>query len=609
MSSSPGGRLAGLPHHDGSARYCEPGPYALGDVVAVRVRVPAGAAADRVRVRTTPDAEPMMTEARVERATDGATWWVAEVPLLGPVTNYRFLLEGRAIGHGWLNQVGLSPHDVLDAGDFRLSVGRAAPGWLTGTVGYQIFLDRFAASGERRDLPDWAIPQRWDDPLSSDHERGMHQLYGGDLAGIERRLDHLERLGVNLLYLTPFFPAGSSHRYDAASFDHVDPLLGGDRALTSLTEAAHRRRMRVIGDLTLNHTGDRHDWFRTARADPTSDEAGFYLFGEGANGYVAWHDVATLPKLDHRSEALAERLHRGAASVLARYLAPPFELDGWRIDCANTTGRHGAIDVNHRVAVEARWTVDTLRGDAWLLAEHCFDAGDDLRGDGWHGVMAYQWFSRPLWSWLRGPRPLSLMGHVDLPLLDGAQAVDAMRTLASDVPWAARAASMTMVDSHDSARFRTAVGGDRRRHVVGVGALMTMPGVPTIFAGSEVGVEGGSMDACRVPFPWDERRWDHDLFDATRDLVALRREDPALQRGGLRWLDASADSITFARETDDETVLVHLARAPGASATIDRTDLDDLGAGAMLAGDAVETDGRSLDLSGNAPVTIVSFAH
>ena len=116
-------------------------------------------------------------------------------------------------------------------------------------------------------MPDWAVPARWTEPVY--RVRGQDQgkqLYGGDLDGITDHLDHLERLGADVLYLTPFFPARSNHRYDASTFDRVDPVLGGDDALGRLTAEAHRRGMRVIGDITTNHTGDSHEWFVEARA-------------------------------------------------------------------------------------------------------------------------------------------------------------------------------------------------------------------------------------------------------------------------------------------------------------------------------------------------------
>jgi alpha-glucosidase len=574
--------LAEQPHHDGSPLYTAPGHHRVGETVRLWIRVPTAHEAERVRVRSVPDAEPMLTEATVDHARtvdDAVKWWFADVALHNPSTNYRFLLEGGSVGYAWLNGSGLHHREVPDAHDFRITTFGPPPMWLDHTVGYEIFVDRFARSGERRDVPPWAIPEPWDAPIHPDTSISTRQLYGGDLVGIENRLEHLERLGVDLIYLTPFFPSESAHRYDATTFDHVDPLLGGDEALTSLVAAAHERGIRVIGDITLNHTGSSHDWFLRARAGPDAPEADYYLFGATSADYVAWHDVPSLPKLDHRSRGLATRLYDGPDSTIARYLGPDFGLDGWRVDCANTTGRHADVDVNHEVASATRQTVERRVAiddrPRWLLAEHCYDAGDDLAGDGWHGSMAYQWFTRPMWSWLRGERPFALMSQTELPALDGQTVVASVRELGANVPWTVRRASMTMLDSHDSARFRTVVGGDRTRHLIGLTALMTMPGVPTIFAGSEVGVGGDSMDTGRVPFPWDEDDWDRDTFDAVRTLVELRHDRAALQTGGLRWIDATADAITFVRELPGRAVLVDLRRATGEARDLDDADLTD----------------------------------
>ena len=554
--------LRGEPHHDGSPRYLEPGPHALGDTVTARIRVPDACGTTRLRLRTTPDAEPAIVDADADVHEPGATWWRVDVEVSMPVTNYRFLLEGGALGRCWLNGAGVFHHDVNDDADFRVTTAPLPPGWLTHTTGYQIFIDRFANSGAQRDVPDWAIPQQWGDPIRNVRGVRARQWYGGDLPGIEQHLDHLEHLGVTMIYLTPFFPAGSMHRYDASTFDRVDPALGGDDGLVSLVAAAHRRGIRVIGDITLNHTGDRHEWFTTGRDDAGAVERAYYFFDDREpDGYVAWHGVPTLPKLDHRSADLRRRFYDGAQSVAARYLAEPFDLDGWRVDCANTTARFGAIDDNRDVARTMQDTMRAVGDDRWLVAEHCYDAGADLDGTGWHGVMAYQWFTRPLWGWLKGPADRSLMAAVELIDLDGPTMVAAIRHLSANVPWVARQASMTMTDSHDTARLRTVVEGDETRHLVGLAALFTMPGVPTLFAGSEVGVEGDSIDTTRVPFPWDRVGDDRAFTDRIRDLVDLRRRSPALQHGSLRWIDATADSVTFVREHDSEVVVVHLVRA------------------------------------------------
>jgi alpha-glucosidase len=572
VTARPQPRLADEPHHDGSPRYLDDGVRTLGSTVRARVRIPDVCGTTRVRLRSTPDAEPAITEARIDRRDHGATWWTADLVLHNPVTNYRWLLDGGELGRCWLNGAGVFHRDVTDDADFRVATTGAPPAWLRDTIGYQVFVDRFASSGATHPAPDWAIPRDWHEPVDTSPGVRSRHWYGGDLGGVEQRLDHLERLGVTLIYLTPIFPAGSMHRYDASTFERVDPALGGDDALASLVDAAHARGIRVIGDITLNHTGVRHEWFRAAAADPGAAERSCYFFDDAEpDGYVAWHGVASLPKLDHRSALLRERLYDGAASVLGRYVAAPFGLDGWRVDCANTTARYAGHDDNHDVARVTRATLDASAGDGrWLVAEHCYDAGDDLDGTGWHGVMAYQWFTRPLWAWLKEPGAVSVMSAVELIDLDGVGLVESMRELSANVSWQARQASMTMLDSHDTARLRTVVGGDVVRHVVGLAALLTMPGVPTLFAGVEVGCEGDSADSARVPFPWDrlaelddspateERR----VYDDLRTLIELRRGSAALRDGSMRWIDATTDSVTYVRETVAETVLVHLVRRP-----------------------------------------------
>ena len=271
------------------------------------------------------------------------------------------------------------------------------------------------------------------------------QLYGGDLDGIVEHLDHIASLGANTIYLTPVFPAQSNHRYDAAGFDRVDPVLGGDEALARLTDAAHARGMRVMGDFTTNHCGDAHEWFRTASTDENSAEAGFFLFHTHPTDYVAWFDHPSLPKFDHRNPELRRRLYEGPDSVVARWLAAPAALDGWRIDVANMTGRHGTVDLNHEVATSVRRTMAAARPDSLLIAEHSHDASPDLLGDGWHGVMNYAAFTRPLWQWLtpEGPVEFTPGPFTAIPRLPGTAVAATMREFAAAVPWRSTAAAST----------------------------------------------------------------------------------------------------------------------------------------------------------------------
>ncbi len=592
------------PHHDGSPLYTQEGSPSLGDTVWLRVRVPhhedGTPAAEHVVVRAVRDGEPSITAATCERSDEAAAWWRVDVRLVNPLTSYRFMLSDARSGYRWLNAAGVHSRDVTDAGDFKISTEHRLPDWVADQVGYQVFPDRFERTETGEPVPEWAQPADWDDPVVHRGPDVPFQLYGGTLDGITDHLDHLEQLGVTLLYLTPVFEARSNHRYDARSFDHVDPLLGGDAALDRLIKAAHERGIRVLGDLTTNHTGDDHDWFRRALADPASVERGFYRFEE--DRYQAWLDVPSLPKLDHTSTELANRLYAGPDSITARWLRRG--LDGWRVDVANMTGRMGGDDLAHVVARGLRRTFDEVRPDGWLLAEHGHDATRDLDGGGWHGTMDYAGFTRPLWCWLNGGSPhspatppgiahgLDFLGlPIDIPVLPGTAIYGTIREVHAAMPWRSLVGSTLHLDSHDTPRFRTVAGGGtdgwvdgaglgRDRHLAGLALQMTMPGIPVVFMGDELGLTGLDGEHSRTPFPWRRRdEWDEATLAAYRTWVGLRLDHVALRRGGMRWLHVGEDSLTFVREHPDESVLVHVTRSQGDPVAIPATALGPLVSG------------------------------
>jgi alpha-glucosidase len=468
---------------------------------------------------------------------------------------YRWLVAGDG-GTAWVNARGPVDHDVPDADDFVLTVDPGGPDWHLRSAVYQVFPDRFASSGLAAEPPEWAVPRPWDELPTGRGPATPVEWFGGDLRGLEQRLDHVERLGVSALYLTPIFPARSTHRYDATSFDRVDPLLGGDEALASLVAAAHGRGLRLIGDLTTNHCGDGHDWFRAALASPAAPERElFYFDGSLPNGYESWLGVPALPKLDWRSAALRERM----LGVARRWLE--FGLDGWRIDVANMTGRYGDVDLNGEVARVLRGAVEAARPDGVLVAEHFHDFRGDLAPGGWHGTMNYSGFMKPAWSWLRGDDDASRSLPLPLPRSTGPQAVATMRAFRAGVPWSCVLHSWTLLDSHDVARFRT-VSGSRERQLVGVGLQATTPGVPMVFAGDELGLEGEWGEDARRPMPWDRQAsWDIPLLEEYRRLLALRRSSEALARGGIRYAFVDDDVIAYLREAPRERLLCLASRA------------------------------------------------
>lgn len=554
--------LLDLPHHDGSDAYVLERPERLGNGAVVRLRVPKGTEVDAVAVRYLRDGEPRAVCAELVEENDAETWWRAAFPVENPSVSYRWLLSGGEVGYGWVNGLGLVLHDPPDSDDFVVSLDPGGPEWHLRTVVYEIFPDRFARSERRQAQPPWAVAREWSELPSGRAPQTPLEWYGGDLAGIEERLDHLQALGATTVYLTPFFPARSTHRYDASSFERVDPYLGGDDALAALVAAAHGRGIRVLGDLTLNHSGDAHEWFAAARGAPDAPERDFYFFDDDRPlGYEAWLGVRTLPKLDHRSPGLRSRLVTERDSAVRRWLRAPFDLDGWRIDVANMAGRFRDVDSTGELARAVRAAMAETRRDTVVIAEHAHDARADLRGGGWHGTMGYAGFLRPVWAWLRGdelPDDLAVgfLGlPVGLPRIGGVQMVATMQAFRAGVPWSSVLHSWTLLDSHDTARFST-VAGSRDRQLVGIGLQMTTPGVPMVFAGDEVGLEGDWAEDARRTIPWDEpESWDTILFEGYRRLIELRRTSEALARGGIRYAHVGIDAVAYLREAASERLL------------------------------------------------------
>ncbi len=593
------------PHHDSSARLVSIPRPSLGDQVEVVVELPdvaaGGLGVESGWLRSVRDGEQIW----VEGVRDGDRL-VFEFECAQAVHNYRFHLD-TALGPRWLTGAGLIDFDPTDRDDFRLLTTGGGPEWVPDLVWYQIFPDRFATTGRySHDDHDtdtsWAQWVDWDAPIADGHA-AMTQMYGGDLDAIADRIGHLVDLGIGGIYLTPVFPARSNHRYDASTFDRVDPVLGGDEALARLSRVAADHGMRVMTDLTLNHTGDGHEWFEAATADAASDEAGFYFFDEHPDRYQSWMGISSLPKLDHRSDELRRRYYEGPNSVLARYLDEPYNMAGWRIDVANMTGRLGPLDMNHEVARIARATMDESAPDRWLVGEHFFDATLDAAGDGWHGVMNYAGLTRPIASWLGEFTALgAFMTGPGQASRDGSQMAAAMDAIRGATPWQVTMSSMSLLSSHDTARWRTMCRTDDVA-MVGFGLLLCMPGAPTFFYGDEVGLTGDTSERARRTMPWDESAWDRRFLDWYRSVIAVRNDSDALRRGGFRWVHTEADAVVFLRESVNERVLVRAARATSEPVSIPAGLLRSSTATALVNGsDLVATADGAIVLPGDGPL-------
>jgi alpha-glucosidase len=555
--------LSILPHHDGSENYLSSAAPKLGQKITFKFRAGSEFPIEKAILRLYHDGEPRFFP-MTKTVSGKEQWWKSSVEIMNSKTPYRFLIVNGE-RYSWLNAQGFHSNDVTSTHDFQLLATAEYPSWIRSSVFYQIFPDRFATTGKYAALkPDKFVARDWNAlPKGRDKTTGV-EYFGGDMDGVAEHLSHIQQLGANGIYFTPFFPAGSTHRYDASSFEQVDPLLGGDQAFLRLLKKARTKGIHIMGDLTTNHCGQHHPWIKKALANKSAKERSFFYWDKSVkHGYEGWWGLASLPKLNYNSTKLRDLMYSGKNSIVKQWLRKPFSLSGWRIDVGNMTGRYRGQDLNREVILGIREAVESTNPDAWLLAENADHFPSDLDGYGWHGTMNYNGFMRPIWGWLKN-KPQVDAGFfgvpVQVPRFSGKEMVAAMKEFSSTIPWRNFVSSMLLLDSHDTARFRNVVGDDSQLHLAGMGLLLTYPGVPSIFAGDEIGTKGAWGEDARRTIDWSGSNWDHEFFESVQKLVKIRRKSHALAHGGLRWLVIEDDVVAYIRESKREQLLVVISR-------------------------------------------------
>jgi neopullulanase len=436
------------------------------------------------------------------------------------------------------------------------------PDWVRDAVFYQIFPDRFASS---RRVPKPGALEQWDAPPTT------HGFKGGDLLGIAEHLDELRELGITALYLTPVFASASNHRYHTFDYELVDPLLGGDAALRELLDAAHARNMRVILDGVFNHvsrgfwpfhhvlengaSSPYRDWFyldpavlsghRGLLAYPGSREreeierlqGGPESASQHVFGYQAWWNLPALPKLNHSNPTVCEYTY----GVAERWLR--FGIDGWRLDVPEEIGEPSFWE-------EFRLRCLAVKADAYLVGEIWNPAPEWLAGGRFHGVMNYP-LAEAILSFVGAGRlddALVAKTHeyarhvrpIDGPEF-GRQLATVMATYSPEVA----SLQLNLLDSHDTPRFISMVGGDTTALRLAALIQMTLPGAPCIYYGDEVGVEGREDPDCRRVYPWDPARQDRAMRDFYAGLIVLRHAEPAVRHGRFELLGAAESAVAF----------------------------------------------------------------
>jgi alpha-glucosidase len=493
----------------------------------------------------------------LQRAEDCAGWqcWRTLLPWdrSQAVTRYCFKLLV-AEGQRWLGADGEHARVPSEQAHFRVNREQQPPAWVRDQVFYQVFPDRFArgSDGPVRLPPD--VPgtahneaRAWGEPVPM--ERPTTVFYGGDLPGLEQRLGHLQELGATAIYLNPIFRSRSNHKYDTEDYAEVDPGFGGNSALQSLRAATRERGIKLVLDAVVNHTGAQHPWFQAG-----APERRRYAL-DAAGRPHGWKGYDSLPVLDYSLPEVKQAMFEAPDSVMRRWLQPPWSIDGWRLDAVHMLGEGLGAANNAQMLREMRRAVKAQDAGAYLVGEHFYEATSWLQGDQEDGAMNYYGFAHPLRAWLAGLD----IGYQPIRLSTPDFAAWLREAIAA-IPYDNQLAQLNLLDSHDTQRFLTLVGGDVQAMQLAVTLLMSFPGVPCVYYGDEIGLEGAMDPDCRRCFDWDRSRWNGKLFAHYRAAIARRQARPELRSGAFVELHARGEAYAFARFDDQAATVVAVNR-------------------------------------------------
>lgn len=506
---------------------------------------------------------------------------------------------------------------------FNITPGFSVPEWVKGAVMYQIYVDRFCNGDKSNDVftgeyyylgaPVQRI-QEWNTPVAA---LDVGRFYGGDLAGVRKKLDYLQELGVEVIYFNPIFVSPSNHKYDSQDYDYIDPHFGvivkdvsesyeenrsnyrsdssyivrttsmenleaSNAYFAEFVEEVHRRGMKVILDGVFNHCGSFHKWMDRegfyeaeggyepgAYRSKESRYRNFFEFrnSDDNNSYEGWWGYATLPKLNYEA---SEELCDYICKVGIKWVSAPYYVDGWRLDVAADLGH--SEEFNHRFWKRFRKAVKEANPNAVILAEHYGNAGAWLQGDEWDTIMNYDAFMEPITWFLTGMEKHSddFRGN----LWNNHEAfIRSMKYGMAKFQTPSLLCAMNELSNHDHSRFLT-----RTNHVVGrvnyygpeaaekgvnkaifaeaVVFQMMWPGAPTLYYGDEAGMCGFTDPDNRRPYPWGNE--DKELLAFHKEMIRIHREYPAVRTGSLCLLHCEHGVLSFGRFDREDQLFIAL---------------------------------------------------
>ena len=515
----------------------------------------------------------------------------------------------------YYNRLGISKSEEARY-DFVLVPGFSTPDWAKGAVVYQIYVDRFYNGDTSNDVVDGEYYYQggpvehagsWDEPVGRNDDR---KFYGGDLQGVIDKMDYLEGLGVDVLYLNPIFVSPSCHKYDVQDYRHIDPHFGkivqrgesglkdgyeqyrkittdkanleaSDRLFAKLVEEAHKRGMKVILDGVFYGCGAWHRFMdkegiyansdipceKGAYQDSNSPYRDYFMFSDpkDPNSYANWWGYHAYARFNYEG---SRKLCEYILSVAAKWVSKPYCADGWRLNVASSVGENR--EWNHRFWREFRSVVKAANPNALIIAEHYGPAKSWLMGGEWDSVMNYDAFMEPVSWFLTGMEKHSNQYRKEW-LGNPTIFWTSVKTAEMNFTNCSEMTAMNELSNHDNSRFLT-----RTSHMAGrienmptqmaeqgvnkavmreaVIMQMTWPGSPVIYYGDEAGVCGFTDPDCRRTYPWGHE--DKEMLAFYRTMIQIRKQNPELKNGSMLTLYAQTYVTAYARFTQKEQTIV-----------------------------------------------------
>ena len=401
------------------------------------------------------------------------------------------------------------------------------PDWAANKVVYQIFPSRFAAS-QPVDKKLW-----YKAPITP-----MDDLHG-DFRGIIDHLDHIQDLGIDVIYMTPSFKSNSCHKYDTIDYYEIDPSFGTKEELKELVQKAHDRGMKVVMDAVFNHTGKEFFAFQDIleKGEKSKYLDWYYIdelplkgkWGEIPN-FLCFGYYGGMPKLNLKNPEVEKYI-----TDVACYWIRECDIDGWRLDVGD--------EISHFFWKRFRRAIKAVKKDMLIIGEIWHYAGDFLEGDEWDTVMNYPFY-------------LNLIDLLADEKINVSQFVQNLGYLKGRLHKKCYPLMWNLIDSHDTARFLHLCKDNKKKQHLAAAFQLLLPGMPMIYYGDEYAMPGANDPDCRRGMYWDEEYQDKEMFEWYKRLLQVRKAHTCIVEGELaeaitRDEDAT---IVLTRKNGEETI-------------------------------------------------------